>query len=357
MPAFERREVSMTRACVLLGVSRRRVKYVSKRIANDEVLLTRMKELAQKHPRAGARQLRRLLKREGTQVNLKRVCRLCRKHGLLLKQKRRRKRLGIGVGMPCRAGRPDHVWAYDFVEDRTETGRKLRILTVVDEFTRRCVEVEVEHRMNAKFVARTLLRLFQVHGTPRFIRSDNGPEFVAKFLMRVMQIHGVSARHIDPGSPWQNGIDERFNGTLRDECLNLETFHHRDHARAIVKLFKRHYNDERPHSSLATKTDWAITPGEFHERWKRENDHTEAKDGCADGGAMDLSLCAPRAEREKKDGPIEALDRPDGPAAIHVGAPVASQQSRILRVDQRSIPESPEAGTFPARNSQPAPKT
>jgi transposase InsO family protein len=126
-----------------------------------------MKELTQKHPRAGTRQLRRLLKREGTGVNLKRVRRLCRLHGLMLSQKRRRKRLGIGAGMPCKAEFPNHVWAYDFMEDRTETrsgfayrGRKLRILTVIDEFTRRCIEVEVEHKMNAKFVARTLLRLF-----------------------------------------------------------------------------------------------------------------------------------------------------------------------------------------------------
>jgi putative transposase len=363
VPAFERREVSMTRACVLLGVSRRRVKYASKRIAKDQALVARMRELAQKHPRAGARQLRRLLKREGTGVNLKRVRRLCKRHGLLLKQKRRRKRLGIGVGMPCRAERPGHVWAYDFVEDRTETGRKLRILTVVDEFTRRCIEVEVEHKMNAKFVARTLLRLFQVHGTPTFIRSDNGPEFVAKFLMRVMRIHGVSARHIDPGSPWQNGKNERFNGTLRDECLNPETFHHRDHARAIVKLFKKHYNDERPHSSLGTKANWAVTPSEFYDQWKQKNQEKEGKDGCAGGGEMDLSLCAPRAVGLAKDEPIDAealpslIDRPDSPAAIHVGARVASQQSSILRVDEQSLPEPPKAGTFPARNQQPAPET
>lgn len=338
----------MTRACVLLGISRRRVKYASKK--DDSDLVKRMKDLTQQHRRAGARQLRRLLKREGMCVNLKRVRRLCREHGLLLKQKRRRKRLGIGVGMPCRSERPNHVWAYDFMEDRTETGRKLRILTVVDEFTRRCMEVEVEHRMNAKFVARTLLRLFQVHGTPAFIRSDNGPEFVAKFLMNVMQIHGVSARHIDPGSPWQNGRNERFNGTLRDECLNLETFHHRDHARAIVKLFKRRYNQERPHSSLGD----AVTPSEFYEQWRRRNPE---KDGCAGGGEMDVSHGAPRAEGANKDGSIARIDRPDSPTAIHVGAPVASQQSRTLRVDEANIPESSEAGTFPASNHQPALKT
>ena len=196
-------------------------------------------ELARKHPRWGSRQLCRSLRRQGEVVNLKRVRRICRESGLLLKQRRRRKRLGIGAGMPCQADHPNHVWAYDFMEDRTEGNRKLRIFTVIDEFTRRCIEVEVEQKMNAKFVARTLLRLFEIHGSPKFIRSDNGPEFIAKFLMSVMKIHGVEARHIDPGSPWQNGKNERFNGTLRDECLNSETFHHRDHARAVVKLFAR----------------------------------------------------------------------------------------------------------------------
>jgi putative transposase len=220
-------------------------------------------ELAKAHPRYGCRRLCVMLRRGGQKVNLKRVRRLCRENGLTLKRKRRRKRRGIGAGVPCRAERPDHVWSYDFVEDRTESGRKLRVLTVVDEFTRRCVEVEVEHRMNARFVARTLLRLFAERGAPAFIRSDNGPEFVAKFLTRVLAVHGVAALHIDPGSPWQNGIDERFNGTLRDECLNLETFHGRDHARAVIKLFGRDYNERRPHSSLGD-----LTPNEFFERWK-----------------------------------------------------------------------------------------
>ena len=129
------REISTARACELLNISRRRLAYVSRR--NDRELVERLMELAKEHPRFGAHRLCVMLRREGRHVNLKRVRRLCRKHGLLLAQKRCRKRRGIGVGMPCRAEYPGHVWAYDFVEDRTETGRKLRILTVVDEFTRR----------------------------------------------------------------------------------------------------------------------------------------------------------------------------------------------------------------------------
>jgi putative transposase len=342
----------MTRACALLGISRRRLKYASKR--NDSELVSRLMELARQHPRWGVRQLRRALCLDGESVNVKRVRRLCKLQGLLLKQRRRKKRLGIGAGMPCKAEYPNHVWAYDFVEDRTETGRKLRILTIVDEFTRRCIEVEVEHRMNAKFVARTLLRLFQVHGTPRLIRSDNGPEFIARFLMSFMKLRGVSARHIDPGSPWQNGIDERFNGTLRNECLNLETFHGRDHARAIVKLFGRMYNAQRPHSSLATKETWAITPSEFYEQWKREN---AEKDSCAGGQVAGLSLCPPPAAGAEEEGLIEAIDQPISRMAIHTGAPVAPQQSRILRVDEESVAESTSAGTVPADNQQECLKT
>ena len=349
MPAFEKRDVAMTRACECLGICRRRLTYRPTK-KNDELVMT-LKALTQQHPRFGVRQLRRKLLLNGQRVNLKRVRRLCKLNGLLLKMKRRRKRLGIGAGMPCRAGRPNQVWAYDFVEDRTETGGKLRILTVIDEFTRRCIEVEVEQKMNAKFVARTLMKLFAEHGTPTFIRSDNGPEFIARFLMNVMKIHGVQARHIDPGSPWQNGIDERFNGTLRDECLNLETFHHRDHARAIVKLFKRSYNQQRPHSSLGK----AMTPQMFYEQWKAMN--AEEKDGFAGGGGIGLSLRAPPAAGEKENGLIEMIDQPDSRQAIHVGARVAPQQSSILRVDGKSITESPEARTFPASTPQPDLKT
>jgi len=282
-----------------------------------------------------------VLRREGRKVNLKRVRRLCRKHGLSLKAKVRRKRRGVGIGLPCKALHPHHTWAWDFMEDRTEGGRKLRILTVEDELTRRCLAIEVEHRMNSRFVADTLLGLIAEHGAPRFVRSDNGPEFIARHLMRVLAIHGAEARHIDPGSPWQNGLNERFNGTLRDECLNMETFEGRDHARMICKVFGRQYNDSRPHSSLGYRT-----PREFAESWVR----SESRDGDRGGwvqrdpGALppdprDLTLCAPPAVSGKKNGPGSDA-RPARRKAIHVGAPVASQQSRILRANDSSVPAS-----------------
>ena len=262
---FAARRIPASRACELVKVSRRRLGYVSRK--DDGELVASLKELAAAHPRYGSRRLCVMLRRErGRVVNLKKVRRLCREHGLLLRRRRRRKRRGVGAGVPCKADRPNHVWAYDFVEDRTEGGRKLRVLTIADEFTRECVAVEVEHRMNARYVADALLRLFAGRGAPAFVRSDNGPEFIAKHLMRVLAASGVEARHIEPGSPWQNGRNERFNGTLRDECLNLETFHNRDHARALIKLFGRGYNERRPHSSLGY-----LTPREFADKWRSDH--------------------------------------------------------------------------------------
>lgn len=262
---FQTRRMSARRACRWLGLGRSWLGYVGGDRKGEGEVMAELKELAAANPRYGCRRLCVMLRRKGRVVNLKRVRRLCREHGLMLKQKRKRKRRGIGCGVPCKAECPGHVWAYDFVEDRTEMGRKLRILTVVDEFTRECLAVEVEYRMNARYVSETLLRLFGERGAPKFVRSDNGPEFIAKHLMKVLAGGGVEARHIEPGSPWQNGRNERFNGSLRDECLNLETFHNLDHARVLIKLYGTSYNERRPHSSLGYQT-----PREFTEKWNQQ---------------------------------------------------------------------------------------
>ena len=274
------RDVSARRACELLGVSRRWLGYQSKR--GEDPVLPRLKDLAAKHPRYGYRRLWAVLRREGQEVNVKRVRRLCVLHGLRLSRRRVRKRRGVGAGVPCRAEYPNHVWAYDFVHDLCEDGRPLKILTVEDEFTRLCLAIEVGRRMPASAVCGTLLRLFGEHGTPAFVRSDNGPEFIAAALVRMLAARGVGCRHTDPGSPWQNGHNERFNGSLRDECLNLETFAHPDQARAVCRLYRRQYNHERPHSSLGYRT-----PAEFAAQWAKDGKGQKAdqKDrGCAAGG-------------------------------------------------------------------------
>jgi putative transposase len=331
------REMSASHACTLVKVSRRRLGYQSR--GNDGPLIQRLKELAALHPRYGGRRLWALLRREGRKVNLKRVRRLCRRHGLTLRCRRHRKRRGIGIGVPCRAEYPHHTWAWDFMEDRTQSGRKLRILTVEDEFTRLCLAIEVEHRMNSRFVADVLMGLIAEYGAPRFIRSDNGPEFIARYLMRLLAIHGVEARHIEPGSPWQNGVNERFNGTLRDECLNMETFYNRDQARMICKVYGRDYNTLRPHSSLGYLTPREFAEAHRHERAKGAGPFrsvSRRSDAASQSENGFVALRAPGCRGETKNGSSEEA-RPDSRKAIHVGAPVASQQSRILRVDDTRL--------------------
>jgi len=260
-----KKSLSRRRACELLGISRRWLRYAGRR--DDQEVLRCLLALAGRYPRYGYRMLHPMLQRELRQaglpqpVNVKKVRRLCRVHGLTRARKRPQKRRGQGTRAPCRAEYPHHVWAYDFVFDACANGRVLKILTVEDEFTRRGLAIEVEHRMGAWFVARTLTRLWEEYGTPTFVRSDNGPEFIARELQDMLTARGVDCRHIAPGSPWQNGKNERFNGTLRNECLNLETFAHRDQARALCRLYRLEYNQRRPHSSLGY-----LTPDEFAAR-------------------------------------------------------------------------------------------
>ena len=224
-------------------------------------------ELARRHPRFGYRRLHQMLLRDLSRrgvcekINVKRVRRLCVRLGLKLPAKRKRKRRGIGVGVPVVAEHANHVWAYDFVHDWCVSGRQLKMLTVEDEFTRECLAIQVEHHVSAKGVCEVLTKVMRQRGTPEFVRSDNGPEFIAKALMKMLTERGIECRHIEPGSPWQNGKNERFNGTLRSECTEMETFYHRDHAGAVCELFRRHYNSERPHSSLGYQT-----PEEFARR-------------------------------------------------------------------------------------------
>ena len=269
------RKLSGRRACELVGISRRWLEYQSHPRQDQAAVLQRLKDLAMKHPRYGYRRLHVMLRRQGLlKVNLKRVRRLCRVYGLKLKRKKPRKRGGISDVSPVRAEHANHVWAYDFVHDSCRDGSKLKILTVQDEYTRVCLGIEVERRMPASFVCSTLLKLFEQHGRPQYVRSDNGPEFIAKALMKMLAGQQVQVRHIEPGSPWQNGLNERFNGSLRDECLNAETFEHPDQARAVCRLYGRHYNRERPPSSLGY-----LTPSEFAAAEDKRSDTRSAAEG------------------------------------------------------------------------------
>jgi putative transposase len=322
-----RREVSQRRACQLVSIGRSSLIYQARSSGDDAQIVTQLKELAMKYPRYGHRRLHAMLQRRGVVVNRKRVHRLCKLHGLRVPVKRRRRRRGEKQVNPLIANHPNHVWTYDFVCDVDETGRKLRFLTVEDEFTRQAVAIEAGTRLPSGKVIQVLARVIGERGAPEFIRSDNGPEFIAKVLMNWLKEQGVKTHHIDPGSPWQNGFGESLNGKFRDEFLNMELFHHPDHARAMSRLWRRHYNQERPHSSL----DYA-TPMEFAARWGMRKEEKEAS-GALPPNPQDLSLYAPPADGVKGNGP-SGLARPVSRMVIHDGAPVASQQSRILRVDR-----------------------
>jgi putative transposase len=225
------------------------------------MLLLRLHELAREHPRYGYRRITALLKREGWPVNRKRVHRLWRREGLRVPQvQRKRRRLGTSENgcIRRRAERPGQVWSYDFVMDQTTDGRRLKILPVVDEYTRECLAIEVGRGMRAEDVVSTLEYLFEVRGVPEHIRSDNGPEFIADAVKGWLARRGSRALYIEPGSPWENASSETFNSRLRDELLDREEFETLKEAKVLLEDHRLEYNERRPHSSLGYRT-----PAEF----------------------------------------------------------------------------------------------
>jgi putative transposase len=195
-----------------------------------------------------------MLRRSGWMVNRKRVARIWRREGLKVPQKQPKKgRLWLNDGscVRLRPERPNHVWSYDFVEDKTHDKRKVRMLNVIDEFTRECLAIRVSRRLNATDVVDVLSDLFILRGVPGHIRSDNGPEFIAKSVREWIVAVGAKTAYIEPGSPWENGYCESFNAKLRDELLKGEIFYSLKEAQVIIESWRQHYNAIRPHSSLA----------------------------------------------------------------------------------------------------------
>jgi putative transposase len=253
--------VSERRACRALGQPRSSQRYVGAEREREEELLLRIRTLARENPRFGYRRIKALLVREGWSVNRKRVHRLWRREGLKVPQvQRKRRRLG-GSENGCtrhRAERPNHIWSYDFVMDQTAEGKRLKMLPVVDEFTRECLTIEVERSLVAEDVISTLEYLFEVRGVPEHIRSDNGPEFIAEAVKAWLARRGSRTLYIEPGSPWENAYSETFNSRLRDELLDREVFETLKEAKVIVEDHRLDYNHRRPHSSLGYQT-----PAEF----------------------------------------------------------------------------------------------
>lgn len=231
-------------------------------------------QIASRYPRFGYRRARALLARKGIAANHKRVYRLWRQARLQVPKKVRRRRRGLGT-VPCQAEHPNHVWTYDFLYDTTIKGRKFRILSVMDEFTREGLAVEVAASMPASFVIDVLKRLFAVLGKPQFLRSDNGPEFVAKALQAWLKAQGTETIYIEPGKPWQNGYGESFNSKLRDECLNANAFLSVIEASVELEAWRIWYNTGRPHSSLDYQT-----PAEF-KRHRSKCSQMQSENACA----------------------------------------------------------------------------
>ena len=255
---------SRWRTCRAIGQAWSSQRYVKKVNRDERCLVEAMHRLSLKWPRFGYRRITALLLNEGWRVNVKRVHRLWKADGLQIRKKqRKRRRMGSGVNACCRR-RPwykDHVWGYDFVSERTERGGQLKLLNVVDEFTRECLTIEVARHFTGKDVVGVLDELFMIRGRPKYLRSDNGPEFACKAVKKWLKASGVGTLFIEPGSPWENGYVESFNGKLRDECLNGELFLNLAEARYVVDRWRLDYNHHRPHSRL----NW-MTPAAFAAR-------------------------------------------------------------------------------------------
>jgi len=252
------RGLSGRRACALLSVARSTMGYVSRLIARDAVVVPAMRTLAGQYPRYGYRTVRIFLRRQGHVMSADRAYRLWRQEGLQVPKRRPRRRVATSRPRPLPPAARNHVWAYDFVFDTCADGRTLKCLTIIDEFTRECLAIDVAGSIRSGRVIEVLAQLVSMHGAPRYLRSDNGPEFIARAILQWVEAAQIETAFIDPGKPWQNGTDESFNGKLRNECLSLQWCRNRVDAKVGIEQWRRHYNEVRPHSSLGS-----LTPFEF----------------------------------------------------------------------------------------------
>jgi putative transposase len=257
---------SVRRACALLRVARSTVGYESKLAQRDAPAVAVMRELALQYPRYGYRRIQVFMGRRGHAMSTDRAHRLWRLHQLQVPTKKPRRRVSSGRPRPLPATAVGHVWAYDFVFDRCANGQQLKCLTVVDEFSHECLAIDVAGSIRSGRVIEVLSRLVSVHGCPKNLRSDNGPEFVSRAVLKWLTAANIDTAHIDPGKPWQNGTNESFNGKFRDECLSMEWFRNRIDAKITIEQFRRQYNEIRPHSSLGQ-----LTPVEFKQQLSSTN--------------------------------------------------------------------------------------
>src|SRR5450631_3277545 len=250
--------VSVRRACALMSVARSALHYQSQLVRRDAPAVAVMHELAAQYPRYGYRRIQVFLARRGHVMSADRAHRLWRLHELQVPRKRPRRRVATGRPRPLPATGAGQMWAYDFVFDACANGQQLKCLTVIDEFTRECLAIDVAGSIRSNRVIEVLSKLVSVHGAPAYLRSDNGSEFVSRAVLRWLNQSNINTACIDPGKPWQNGSNESFNGKFRDECLSMQWFKNRIDAKILIEEFRRQFNEVRPHSSLEQ-----LTPAEF----------------------------------------------------------------------------------------------
>jgi len=239
--------VSERFACKVLGQHRSTQRKKPQSRPDEEALTTDIIRLASRYGRYGYRRITAMLRSEGWTVNAKRVERIWRREGLKVPQKQpKRGRLWLNDGscVRLRPEHPNHVWSYDFVEGRTHNGRKFRMLNIIDEFTRECLAIRIDRKLNSTDVIDVLSDLFILRGVPGHVRSDNGPEFIAKAVREWIAAVGAKTAFIEPGSPWENGYCESFNSKLRDELLNSEIFYSLAEAKVIIEAWRRYYNTD-----------------------------------------------------------------------------------------------------------------
>jgi transposase InsO family protein len=258
--------VSERRACQVVEIARSTKRRPSGRI-EEAALVSKIHDLSERYPRFGYRKIFHRLKAAGWRVGRERVRLIRRREGLGVPQKSpKRRRPGTSTIGPEQAEYPNHVWSYDFVADQTSDGKAVRFLTVIDEHTRQGLWIECARHLTSEDVVRVLEQLVELHGAPKAIKSDNGAEFVANKVQDWIEERGIGAHFIEPGSPWQNGHNESFNGVFRDGCLNRWLFESIREARETSESWLHEYNEERPHGSLG-----GLTPSQFFEQWEEQD--------------------------------------------------------------------------------------
>jgi putative transposase len=255
--------ISERRACELIGLSRTVLHYGQRTSPHTVALRARIVALAAERRRFGYRRIHALLRREGKQVNVKRVHRLYREERLQVQRRRKRRGVAVERRPLTIPQRPNQVWSMDFVSDSLEHGRRLKCLTIVDDFTKEAVDIVVDHGISGHYVTRALNAAARFRSLPETIRTDQGPEFTGKALDQWAYERKVELRLIEAGKPTQNAYVESFNGKFRDECLNEHWFRTLPEARAIVATWRTDYNERRPHSALGYQT-----PAEFAAQWR-----------------------------------------------------------------------------------------